>query len=152
MNYEIVQLEEKKAVGIKARTNNTSPDMGAVIGGLWGNFYSQGYYEAISGKVNEKVLGIYTEYAGNEKSDYTIVTACETDGKETIPEGTVIVTIPAGKYAKFVAKGELHEAVAECWKEIWNTDLVRSFECDFEEYQDGSMDEAEIHIYVGLKE
>ena len=47
MNYEIVQLEEKKAVGIKARTNNTSPDMGAVIGGLWGNFYSQGYYEAI---------------------------------------------------------------------------------------------------------
>ena len=74
MNYEIVQLEEMKAVGIKARTNNTSPDMGAVIGGLWGNFYSQGYYEAISGKVNEKVLGIYTEYAGNEKSDYTIVT------------------------------------------------------------------------------
>ena len=94
--------------------------------------------EAISGKVNEKVLGIYTEYAGNEKSDYTIVTACETDGKETIPEGTVIVTIPAGKYAKFVAKGDLHEAVAECWKEIWNTDLVRSFECDFEEYQDGA--------------
>ncbi len=38
MNYEIVQLEEMKAVGIKARTNNTSPDMGAVIGGLWGNF------------------------------------------------------------------------------------------------------------------
>ena len=42
MNYEIVQLEEMKAVGIKARTNNTSPDMGAVIGGLWGIFYSQG--------------------------------------------------------------------------------------------------------------
>ncbi|MFR6328380.1 MAG: effector binding domain-containing protein [Eisenbergiella sp.] len=57
-------------------------------------------------------MGIYTEYAGNE-NHYTIVTACETDGKETIPEGTALVTIPPGKYAKFVAKGDLHKAVAE---------------------------------------
>ena len=31
-------------------------------------------------------------------------------------------------------------------------DLPRSFQCDFEEYQDDSMDNGEIHIYVGLKE
>lgn len=152
MNYEIVRLEEKKAIGIKARTNNTSPDMGAVIGGLWGRFYSQGFYDAIPGKVNGKVLGIYTEYAGNEMSDYTIVTACEADREAPVPDDMVSVTIPAGKYAKFVAKGDLHGAVAECWQEIWNTDLSRSFDCDFEEYQNSSMDEAEIHIYVGLKE
>jgi hypothetical protein len=30
-------------------------------------------------------------------------------------------------------------------------DLPRSFRCDYEEYQDDSMDgNAEIHIYVGL--
>lgn len=33
MEYEIVTLDEKTAVGITARTNNASPDMGAVIGG-----------------------------------------------------------------------------------------------------------------------
>jgi len=33
MEYEIVTLQEKIAVGIAARTNNLSPDMGAVIGG-----------------------------------------------------------------------------------------------------------------------
>ena len=38
MNYEIVTLEEQIAVGISARTNNTSPDMGAVIGGLVARF------------------------------------------------------------------------------------------------------------------
>ena len=32
MEYEIVTLKEKIAVGVSARTNNTSPDMGAVIG------------------------------------------------------------------------------------------------------------------------
>ena len=35
MNYEIVNLEEKRVVGLAARTNNQSPEMGAVIGGLW---------------------------------------------------------------------------------------------------------------------
>ena len=35
MKYEIVRLEEKIAVGVSARTNNMSPDMGAVFGGLW---------------------------------------------------------------------------------------------------------------------
>ena len=32
MEYEIVTLEEKIVKGISARTNNTSPDMGKVIG------------------------------------------------------------------------------------------------------------------------
>ena len=152
MEYEIVRLEEKKAAGIKARTNNMSPDMGAVIGGLWGRFYSEGIYESIPGKTNEKVLGIYTEYDGDAASDYTIVVACEVDGKEELPGDTVLVTSPSGKYAKFIAKGELHEAVARCWQEIWSMDLPRTFDCDFEEYQDDGMDETEIHIYVGLKE
>ena len=42
MNYEIVTLEEKIAVGISARTNNLSPDMGKVIEGLWNRLYHEG--------------------------------------------------------------------------------------------------------------
>ena len=34
MEYEVVTLQEKIAVGVSARTNNMSPDMEAVIGGL----------------------------------------------------------------------------------------------------------------------
>lgn len=34
MKYEIVTLKEKIAVGVSARTNNLSPDMSMVIGGL----------------------------------------------------------------------------------------------------------------------
>lgn len=150
MDYEIVQLEEKKVAGIKARTNNTSPDMTKVIGGLWQKFYAEGIYESIPGKVTGKSLGIYTEYDRDEKSDYSIIVGCEVDGKETLPENTITVTIPAGRYAKFVVRGELHEAVAACWQEVWNMELPRSFACDFEEYQDSSMGQTEIHIYVSL--
>lgn len=151
MDYEIVMLEEKTAVGISARTNNTSPDMGAVIGGLWKRFYNEGVYASIPQKANQKALGIYTEYAGDEKADYTVMVACETAQEPKKGEYDVY-KIPAGKYAKFAIHGDMIQAVAAAWQEIWRMDLPRAFQCDFEEYQDDRMDNAEIHIYVGLKE
>ncbi|MDE6365866.1 MAG: GyrI-like domain-containing protein [Lachnospiraceae bacterium] len=59
--------------------------------------------------------------------------------------------MPAGRYAKFVVHGDMVQAVAAAWQEIWKLDLPRTFQCDFEEYQNDSMDQAEIHIYIGLK-
>ncbi|WP_079423340.1 GyrI-like domain-containing protein [Clostridium oryzae] len=151
MEYEIVNLEEKIIVGLSARTNNMAPDMGIVIGGLWQQFYSNSVYEAVQNKKNDKALGIYTDYAGNEKDDYTVIVACEVTDAEAIPEGAVKGTIPTGKYAKFIVKGDMHKAVAAFWQQLWNMNLPRNFICDFEEYQNSDMENAEIHIYIGLK-
>ncbi len=151
MEYEIVTLEEKIVAGVSARTNNMNPDMGAVIGGLWKRFFEEGIYAAIPHKENGKALGIYTDYAGNEKSDYTAVVACEVQ-KEWAENGCSSYRVPAGRYAKFVVHGDMVQAVAAAWQEIWQMDLPRTFQCDFEEYQDDRMEDAEIHIYVGLKE
>ena len=151
MKYEIVTLNEKIAVGISARTNNLSPDMGAVIGGLWKRFYQEGVYASIPEKTDGKALGIYTDYAGDEKSDYTAIVACEAAHEPEEGEYTVC-RIPAGRYAKFVIHGDMVQAVAAAWQEIWQMNLPRTFQCDFEEYQDDSMEHAEIHIYVGLLE
>lgn len=151
MNYEIVTLEEKLAVGISARTNNADPNMSAVIGQLWNRFFCEGIFTAIPHKANEKALGIYTDYAADEKGDYTVVVAREVLSD---PESEKFITckIPAGRYAKFVVKGDMHKAVADAWEEIWKLDLPRKFGCDFEEYQNDSMDNAEIHIYISLQE
>ena len=99
MEYEIVTLEEKIAVGIAARTNNASPDMGAVIGGLWNRFYNEGIYAAIPDKKNAKALGIYTDYEGNEKSDYTVIVACEA---QSVPQtgAYTVCKIPRRKICK----------------------------------------------------
>jgi len=59
--------------------------------------------------------------------------------------------IPAGSYAKFIVKGNVVTAVAEFWQELWKMDLNRAFVCDFEEYQNGDCENAEIHLYIGLK-
>lgn len=151
MEYEIVNLKEKTIIGLSARTNNSAPDMGAVIGGLWTRFYTDGIYASIPEKVNGKALGVYTDYSDDEKGDYTILTACETSLGAKAPEGTVIRTIPAGKYARFVVKGDMHKAVADFWVKLWSMDLDRAFICDYEEYQNSDMENAEIHMYIGLK-
>lgn len=151
MNYEIVYLEEKTVAGISERTNNASPDMGRVIGGLWERFYGTGIYAGIQGKVNEKALGIYSAYEDDEKGDYDITVGCETIKNERKAEGTVSLTIPAGRYAKFIVKGNMHTAVSQFWQELWQMNLDRTFICDFEEYQNSDMEQAEIHMYIGVK-
>lgn len=151
MEYEIVELKEKMAVGFAARTNNMAEDCMSVIGGLWQAFYSEGGYEAISGKLDGKAMGIYSEYASDAAGDYTVTAACAVSSAETIPQGMVRTMIPAGKYAKFIVRGSMHEAVGRFWQELWNMDLNRSFLCDYEEYQNSDMENAEIHMYIGIK-
>lgn len=106
MNYEIVNLEEKTVAGFSARTNNASPDMGKIIGGLWQKLYSPEGCFMLKNRVNDKALGIYTDYADDEKSDYTVITACEVSSEDN-SENFELRKIPAGKYAKFIVKGHM---------------------------------------------
>lgn len=151
MEYVIVELEEKTTVGFSARTNNLAEDCTSVIGGLWQKFYSAGGYKAIADKVNGKALGIYSDYASDAAGDYTVSAACEVSADATVPEGMTRTIIPAGKYAKFIVKGNMHEAVGKFWQELWEMDLERSYGSDFEEYQNSDMENAEIHMYIGIK-
>lgn len=154
MNYEIVNLKEKTLVGVSARTNNASPDRGQVIGGLWQRLYSPEIVSKIENRVNEKACGIYTDYADDEKGDYTAAAMFEVDSvgnRISLPNGTEMRKIPAGKYARFVVKGNQITAVFEFWQKLWKMDLDRAFVCDFEEYQNSDPENAEIHIYISLK-
>ncbi len=151
MDYRIVEMKEKNVVGISARTNNASPDMGEIIGGLWKKFYSEEGVNKITGRLNEYALGIYTDYSSDEKGDYTVIVACETDGKENIPQGFERKIIPAGKYAEFTVIGDQVTAVQKFWEELWSMDLPRAFNCDFEEYRSYNEGVCEIHIFIGLK-
>lgn len=150
MKYELVTLKEKTAVGISAKTSNSSPDMCKIIGGLWKRFFEDGIFFGIKNKSNEKSLGLYYDYENNENGNYTTAVACEVnEAVET--ENLEIITIPAGKYAKFVVKGNMVTAVNNFWQELWKMDLPRAFTCDFEEYQNSDPENSEIHIYISLK-
>ena len=151
MEYEIISLEEKIVAGFSARTNNASPDMTNVIGGLWQRLYSQDGYPLIQNKANNKAIGMYTDYSSDENGEYTVAVGCEVSEVFDAVGDIEFRTIPAGKYAKFIVRGNMVKAVNDFWQELWQMELDRAFVCDFEEYQNADPDNAEIHIYIGLK-
>lgn len=150
MNYGIVNLNEKIVAGYCNKTSNLSPNMGQVIGELWRKFYSDEGYFNIPDKLNKKSLGIYTDYESCEKGEYTAMVACEVENAD-ITDKFIVRKIPAGKYAKFIVRGNTITAVREFWEKLWKMNLERSFICDFEEYQNSDFENAEIHIYISIK-
>lgn len=156
MNYEIVELDEKTAAVLTARTNNASPEMGAVIGGLWRKFYSAEIVPKLTNRTNAYALGIYTEYSSDENGDYTAAVGCEITDGSGLPAEMKVIKIPAGKYAVFSITGEMDTngqlaAIQKLWQELWGMDLDRAYVCDFEEYRSADPKFADIHVYVGLK-
>ena len=143
MNYEIVELKEKTIVGFAARTSNEDPQMGAIIGDLWKQLYTPENTEKIQNRVNAYAIGLYSDYA---KDGYQVTAGFEVSDAES-GNGFTVKTIPAGRYAKFSVHGDMIEAVANFWKEIWETPLDRTFTGDFEEY----LSQEDIDIYIAIK-
>lgn len=151
MNYEVVNLKEKKLVGVNIRTNNSDPNMSNDIGELWNEFFTKGIFSEIENKVNGRTIGLYSNYESDFTGDYDMTVACEVNDDKEIPKGTIVKKIPAGKYAKFMVKGHMQKAVYEFWQELWTMNLDRAYTCDFEEYINSDIDNAEINIYIALK-
>lgn len=150
MNYEIIKLQEKTVVGVKARTKNSDENMPKVIGGLWNRFYN-GVYQSIENKLNQKSIGLYSNYEQGYMGEYDITVCCEVENKASVSNDLVLTTIPSGLYAKFIVHGNVQTAVCKFWEQVWTMPLDRKFSFDFEEYQGGTdMDNAEIHIYIAL--
>lgn len=146
MKYEIVNLEEKIVVGVSAVTSNDDPNMGKTIGGLWEKLYQGGISETIKNKVNQYAIGLYSDYEDNK---YLVTVGNEVCKIEN--EGLAIKKIPAGKYAKFSIEGHMEKIVSEAWNEIWQMDLDRSYEADFEEYLNSDFNNAKVDLYISLK-
>lgn len=150
MNYEIVDLKEKTVAGLTIRTSNNDSNMSQSIGNLWQKFFADGVYQSILNKQNDKSIGLYSNYESNVQAAYDLMVCCEIRDTTRLPSGVNTQIIPAGKYAKFIVHGDVQQAVAEFWTKLWSMDLDRKYSCDFEEYQSGDMNNAEIHIYISL--
>lgn len=151
MNYEVVYLKERMVAGIKIRTNNNDPNMKNNIGKVWKSFFQGGIYQSILDKKNNNTIGLYTNYEDKTNGDYDVMVCCEIFNEQDLPSGIEAKRIEAGKYAKFVVKGEMEKVVAECWNKIWTIDLNRKYTYDFEEYKGDCINgNEEINIYIAI--
>jgi predicted transcriptional regulator YdeE len=147
MDYEIVTLGEKKIVGVAARTGNAEPDMQAVIGGLWQQYYQGKVSQKIEAKVSDYAYGIYSDYKGET---YQVTVGAEVSELSENEELNTLI-IPKGKYAKFNVFGDMVKDVADAWTQIWQMDLKRIYTADFEEYVAYDGTNATVNIYIAIE-
>ena len=146
------QIDSFKIIGISTETTNENGKSAKDLGKLWGRFYSENISNQISNKESDEIYSIYTDYETDYKGKYTSIIGLKVNSLDSIPNGLIGREFESGIYTKFVAKGEMPNAVVEMWKEIWIKDkeLNRKYSADFEVYgaksQCGKNSEVEIYI------
>ena len=141
-----------KIIGISTRTTNQNNQAQQDLGKLWGQFYNDNIFGKIPNKVYDNILAIYTYYKNDFTDEYTTIIGVPVSTLDEIPNGLVGQEFEADNFKKFVAKGEMPNAVVNVWLDIWQKDkeLNRKYTYDFEVYgkksQKGENSEVEIYI------
>ncbi len=151
MTYEIVTIGEKIVVGQSVRTTNAKGQAMKDIGMLWQSCISEDVFAYIANRVDTKSIGLYTDYESDATGAYTFACCCEvteTDNDNNLD----VMKISKGKYAKFSIEGDVIVDVGRAWGKIWQMDLDRKYDCDFEVYHHDSenTNSQKIDIYIGL--
>ncbi|MDY3548940.1 GyrI-like domain-containing protein [Riemerella anatipestifer] len=144
-----------KVIGISTRTTNKDNKSKEDLGKLWGQFYAENIFEKIPNKVSDEIFSIYTDYKSNYTEEYTTIIGVPVSTLNEIPNGLVGREFEVENFQKFLAKGEMPNAVMNTWIDIWNRDeeLNRKYTYDFEVYGENSQkgQDSEVEIYIATK-
>lgn len=158
MGPKFVYLEEKKIAGIGCRTSNQLEASGkGSIPKLWSEFYSGQVGNSIPNKMNECIIGVYTNYETDVNGMYTMMIGSEVHTEREAPSNLVHATLPASKYAVFTSeKGHVADVVPKAWAFVWEwfqqSNIERAYKGDFELYDERSVDpeNAVVEIYISI--
>lgn len=146
-------------IGISVRTTNAA-EMGGngEIPKQWQRLFMEGILTSIPNRADESIVAVYSDYASDASGAYTYTLGSKVKPGTKAPEGMVAISVPAGKYLKFVtAKGPGAEVVPPAWKAIYGYFAApdspkRMFKTDYELYEDMSDPNAmQGQIFIGIK-
>lgn len=109
--------------GYSVRTNNAREMNGkAEIGNLWQRFMQQDLGSVIPHRTDPAIYVVYSDYASNEKGDYTYTLGVRVWAADVLPANMTSKIIVPGSYAVFTTdKGPVGQVVQAEWKKIWAT-------------------------------
>lgn len=149
------QIENFKIIGIETETTNENGKSAEDLGKLWEQFYSENIPSKIPNKISNEIYSIYTDYESDFKGKYKTIIGQKVNSLNEVPKGLIGREISGGKYRKFVAKGQMPNAIVESWKEIWAKDkeLNRKYTVDFEVYNENSQkgERSEVEIFIACE-
>lgn len=148
-------MENFKIIGISVQTTNQNNQAATDLGQLWGRFYQEEISKQISNKESDDIYAVYTDYESDYTGSYTAIIGHRVSALDIIPDGLTGREVKNEKLLRYIAKGEMPNAVVETWKEIWANDiaLYRTYHADFEVYGEKSQQggDSEVEIYIGVR-
>jgi predicted transcriptional regulator YdeE len=143
-----------KIIGISIRTTNANNQSGQDLGKLWGQFFASTIIAKIPNKISSNIFAIYTDYESDYTGEYTTIIGVPVSTLDEIPNGLIGREFETDNFQKFVAKGEMPNAVANTWIDIWQRDkeLNRKYSYDFEVYGEKSNngENSEVEIFIAV--
>lgn len=140
-------------IGIKIRTTNENMQAAQDIPAFWQRFKSEKIAEKIPNKIDENIYAIYTNYESDYQGAYDMILGCKVSSVKNIPEEMIAQEFKADTYMQFVSKGKMKDnSVYKTWTEIWESNLNRSYNLDFEVYGEKSMnpENMEVDIFISI--
>ena len=143
------EIEPFKIIGIAVESTNQDGKSVKVLGDLWGRFYSEDIASKIPNTLDKAIVAIYTDYESDYTGSYTAIIGVKVSTLESVPKGMVGRTFEGGTYKKYIAEGEMPQAIVKQWQYIWENDknLNRRYTADFEVYDP---DSEIVEIFVGV--
>ncbi len=149
-------MKTLKIIGIATQTSNQDGQAIEDLGKLWTQFFGENIIAKVPHAISSNIYSVYTDYESDFRGEYTTIIGLEVSSLDEIPQGMIGREFEPQIFKKYIAKGELHEAVGKTWAEIWNDDenLNRTYKYDYELYTEKAQNpaDAEIEIYIGVRE
>jgi len=155
MKIKGLKVEELTLIGLKLpfKTRNENNQSMKDCGELWTRFEREEIFVKIPNRLSDEVLAVYYDYEGDHTQPFSYFIGCKVQERTELPDDLDKLTIPAGKYQKVTAKGEMPACVTNVWREIWESDIPRAYQSDFEVYGERSRNwsDAEVDIYLSVE-
>jgi predicted transcriptional regulator YdeE len=118
---ERVRRDGTQVIGIETRTTRQreADPATAAVPSLWRRFRQEELASRIPNRAGTATTcAVYTDYEGEHRGGYRCVVGDEVTGADEVPAGMVAVTVPAGEYLVFAARGPMPGALAAAWERI----------------------------------
>jgi predicted transcriptional regulator YdeE len=156
---ERVRRDEARVVGIQAQTSSQreADPATAAVPGLWRLFQDDRLGDRIPGRAGSRTTcAVYSDYqdAGDGDRRFSCLVGAEVAEAGEPPAGLAAVTVPAGDYLVFAARGPMPAALATTWERITeffeHAPTSRAFTADLEvHYPAGSAVDVFVAIHGG---
>jgi predicted transcriptional regulator YdeE len=146
--------------GYSVRTNNAAESgPNGKIGPLQARFLRENLAATIPHRIGAATFAVYSDYASDEKGDYTYTLGTRVTSVDGLPAGMSYRKVAAGRYAVIITeKGPVQKVVPAAWQSLWKLPPnylggKRAFLTDYEIYDERAADpqDAQVEFHIGLK-